>query len=109
MSDNSTAADALGHHRGTCDEALATLYHFLDGELTPERRQAIQHHLEECSPCLGKFDFEAELKLVVAIRCRDQVPEHLRQRVAAILAQASGSSRPLSGGDPSGRGGGVEE
>jgi len=53
---------------GDCDEALRTLYYFLDGELTPARRQAIQRHLNECSPCLEAFDFEAELKLVVA-RC----------------------------------------
>ena len=72
---------------GECEEALRTLYHFLDGELTPDRRQAIQHHLDECSPCLEAFDFEAELKLAVARCCRDQVPERLRQRVA-------GSARP---------------
>ncbi len=74
---------------GECEEALRTLYDFLDGELTPARRQAIQHHLDECSPCLEAFDFEAELKLAVARCCRDQVPDGLRQRVADLLAQAS--------------------
>ena len=74
---------------GECEEALRTLYNFLDGELTSARRQAIQHHLDECSPCLEAFDFEAELKLVVARCCRDQVPDGLRQRVADLLAQAS--------------------
>jgi mycothiol system anti-sigma-R factor len=74
---------------GDCEEALRTLYYFLDGELTPARRQAIQRHLNECSPCLEAFDFEAELKLVVARCCRDQVPEGLRQRIADVLAQAS--------------------
>jgi mycothiol system anti-sigma-R factor len=74
---------------GECEEALRTLYNFLDGELTAARRQAIQHHLDECSPCLEAFDFEAELKLVVARCCRDQVPDGLRQRVANLLAQAS--------------------
>jgi mycothiol system anti-sigma-R factor len=74
---------------GDCEEALRTLYYFLDGELTPARRQAIQRHLNECSPCLEAFDFEAELKLVVARCCRDQVPEGLRQRVADVLSRAS--------------------
>jgi mycothiol system anti-sigma-R factor len=74
---------------GDCDEALRTLYSFLDGELTTERRTAIQEHLDRCSPCLEAFDFEAELKMVVARCCRDQVPDHLRRRVADALSQAS--------------------
>jgi mycothiol system anti-sigma-R factor len=73
-----------------CQEALDTLYHFLDGELTEHRRTEIQQHLAQCSPCLEAFDFEAELKMVIAKRCRDQVPEGLRFRVAAALAEASG-------------------
>jgi mycothiol system anti-sigma-R factor len=74
---------------GECDDALKTLYSFLDGELTPERRRAIQRHLDECSPCLQAFDWEAELKVVVARCCKDQVPESLRQRIADVLSQAS--------------------
>ncbi|MGH9075968.1 MAG: mycothiol system anti-sigma-R factor [Acidimicrobiales bacterium] len=72
-----------------CREALETLYHFLDGELTEQRRRDIQQHLDECSPCLEAFDFEAELKLVVARHCRDRVPEQLRLRVVMALAEAS--------------------
>jgi mycothiol system anti-sigma-R factor len=75
---------------GDCTDALNTLYHFLDGELTTDRRRAIQQHLEHCSPCLAAFDFEAELKLVVARCCReDHVPETLKQRIADVLAWAS--------------------
>ncbi len=74
---------------GECEEALRTLYHFLDGELTSERRTAIQRHLSECSPCLEAFDFEAELKILVARSCRDQVPDSLRHRIADALTQAS--------------------
>lgn len=78
---------------GDCQDALQTLYHYLDGELTPERRAAIQRHLSQCGPCLDAFDFEAELKAVVARSCRDQVPDSLRQRVAEVIEQAS-KSRP---------------
>jgi mycothiol system anti-sigma-R factor len=74
---------------GECEEALRTLYIYLDGELTLERRTAIQRHLSECSPCLEAFDFELELKTLVARSCRDQVPESLRHRIADALAQAS--------------------
>ena len=74
---------------GDCQDALHTLYHYLDGELTQERRSVIQRHLQECQPCLHAFDFEAELKVVIARSCRDQVPEHLRSRIAQAISEAS--------------------
>jgi mycothiol system anti-sigma-R factor len=75
-----------------CEQALRTLYHFLDGELTADRRSVIQRHLNHCSPCLEAFDFEAELKIVIARSCRDQVPDGLRQRIADVIRQASQAS-----------------
>jgi mycothiol system anti-sigma-R factor len=75
-----------------CEQALRTLYHFLDGELTPDRRAVIERHLTECSPCLEAFDFEAELKIVIARSCRDQVPDGLRLRIAEVIRQASQAS-----------------
>lgn len=71
-----------------CDETLHRLYHYLDGELTAERRAVIQEHLDECAPCLEAFDFEAELRRVIASRCRDEVPPQLRERVAAAIEHA---------------------
>lgn len=80
---------------GDCRDALETLYYFLDGELTAERRRAIETHLQQCAPCLRAFDFEAELKVVVARSCRDKVPDHLRRRIEDALGQAR---RDASGG-----------
>jgi len=68
-----------------CREALHRVYHFLDGELTPERRDQIAHHLDECSPCLQVFGFETEIRRLVANRCRDQVPDELRTRIASAI------------------------
>lgn len=70
-----------------CDETIERLYIFLDGELTDERRLEIQRHLDDCSPCLDAFDFEAELRVVIASRCKDRVPEALRQRVHDALVE----------------------
>jgi mycothiol system anti-sigma-R factor len=75
-----------------CQQAMQTLYHFLDGELTDDRRKVIQRHLEECSPCLEAFDFEAELKVVIARNCHDEVPDHLRKRVLQALTEAQGDA-----------------
>jgi mycothiol system anti-sigma-R factor len=68
-----------------CSEALHELYTFLDGELTVERRTHISRHLDDCGGCLEAFDFEAELRIVVSQKCRDEVPESLRRRVAQAL------------------------
>lgn len=68
-----------------CNEALHELYEFLDGELTDERRTTIKAHLTDCSPCLEMFDFQAELKMVIASKCRDEVPEALKARVADAI------------------------
>ena len=75
-----------------CADSLKELYSFLDGELTPDRRRHIQEHLDGCFDCYGAFDFEAELRIVVSRRCRDEVPEGLRNRVADALRQLDESS-----------------
>lgn len=77
------------YRAGDCQDALHTLYSYLDGELTEERRRAISRHLDRCEPCLHAFDFEAELKSVVARSCRDQVPDHLRAKIARAISEAS--------------------
>ena len=68
-----------------CGEALQELYTFLDGELTPQRRADISNHLDKCGDCIEAYDFEAELKAVIAQKCREQVPDHLRERIASAL------------------------
>ncbi|MCU0274033.1 MAG: mycothiol system anti-sigma-R factor [Acidimicrobiales bacterium] len=68
-----------------CNQALEVLYHFLQGELTEERRVTIEVHLNGCSSCLEVYDFEAELREVVAERCQEEVPDDLRRRIADLL------------------------
>ncbi len=69
-----------------CSEAVHVLYHFLDGELTPERRLLIEYHLDACHPCLEAFEFEAELRDLIKQRCREHVPDELRLRIKNLLA-----------------------
>lgn len=80
-----------GHHGSNCDDALTTLYLFLDGELTDDKRSAIQVHLEKCPPCFEAFDFEAELRVVIAQKCRDRVPDRLRAQIADAIRSEAGS------------------
>ena len=69
-----------------CREAVELLYHYIDGELTEERRVLIRHHLDDCPPCLQAFDFELELRVIVSQRCRERVPDKLQQRIAQAIA-----------------------
>jgi len=75
---------------GNCDDALHELYGYLDGELTVERRGNIQRHLDECPPCYEAFDFEAELRVVIARKCTEEVPASLKQRIADALEKEVG-------------------
>ena len=68
-----------------CDEAIVRIYQYLDGELTVWRRRAISRHLDECPPCAHGFDFEIELRQVVASKCRDEVPLELKRRIAQAI------------------------
>jgi mycothiol system anti-sigma-R factor len=73
------------HPKPDCQEALQELYTFLDGELTVEKREHIRVHLDDCNPCLGAYDFEAELRIVISTKCKEQVPESLKERIRAQL------------------------
>jgi mycothiol system anti-sigma-R factor len=68
-----------------CFETWELLYHYIDGELSEDRRVVISRHLVDCPPCGDAFEFESELRVVIAERCREQVPESLRQRVAEAI------------------------
>jgi mycothiol system anti-sigma-R factor len=61
-----------------CNETLRELEAFLDGELTDEGRHAIHAHLDGCMDCLQAFDFQLELRQVIAAKCRnDEIPPTL--------------------------------
>lgn len=72
-----------------CNEALHTLYEFLDGEITIERRVEIQAHLEACLPCYQAYDFEEQVRLMISRKCRESAPQALHDRVADALRQMS--------------------
>jgi mycothiol system anti-sigma-R factor len=68
-----------------CDETIHRIYQYLDGALTVWRRHAITRHLDECPPCADGFDFEIELRQVIATKCRDEVPPELKRRIAEAI------------------------
>ena len=89
MSDDSGVKGLFGEPDVNCDEAVHQLYHYLDGELTEERRHQIAGPPDFCGPCGGAAEFEAELRQVIANKCKDRVPESLHQRIAAAIDEES--------------------
>lgn len=76
------------HEHSTCQEALEELYTFLDGELTAETREHIRVHLDDCNPCLEHYDFEAELRVVISKKCKEAVPQTLKDKILRALEEA---------------------
>lgn len=69
-----------------CNDTLRELEAFLDSELSEETHVAIRAHLEGCPDCHQAFDFHAELKIVVAQKCRtDEMPAGLLEKLQACF------------------------
>jgi mycothiol system anti-sigma-R factor len=65
-----------------CNETLRELETFLDGELSEAALTEIRAHLGHCAECFEAFDFHAELKAVIAKKCRsDPMPAGLLARI----------------------------
>jgi len=70
------------HHETNCSDVLAEVWLFLDHECDVKRRQLLEQHLDECSPCLEQFGIEEHLKVLLARKCGgEHAPEKLKQRL----------------------------
>src|SRR5689334_13878143 len=56
-----------------------TLHSYLDGELSPDERQAVENHLSQCAPCSASLAEE----------------QALRERASAVLGAARPLERPM--------------
>ncbi len=75
-----------------CDDALTSLYLFLDEEMPEAETVRIRQHLADCPPCVGHFEFESRLKRVVRERLAEEVPPDVIDRFRAALRHAGPSS-----------------
>ncbi len=91
--DHSSAHDHADD-QSDCDEAVAELYAFLDGELDDAVMIQVEAHLRRCSPCLEAFDFEADLRRVIAAKCTEQVTPEVKARFCGVLHQLSAGIVP---------------
>ena len=64
-----------------CSEIIHQIFVFIDNELDQATCGEIEQHLEECRPCLERYDLERTVKALVARSCSEQAPDELRQKV----------------------------
>ena len=70
-----------------CSEFLDQIVYFLDNELDEADCADVQHHLDECAPCLEKYDLQRTVKMLVARSCVESAPDELRQRVTMSIRE----------------------
>jgi len=69
-----------GEHE-SCADFLDRIVYMLDNELDDNEVVAVRLHLDECGPCLEKYDVQRTIKMIVARSCTESAPAELRERV----------------------------
>ncbi|MDX6299620.1 MAG: hypothetical protein QOF53_834 [Nocardioidaceae bacterium] len=75
------------HHDTDCTEILERVFFFIDHELPTADTTKIQQHLDECAPCLQKYDLERTVKALVQRSCAEHAPAGLRDKVLLRIRQ----------------------
>lgn len=90
------AANACGGD-DECFEVLRDVWLFLDNEMDPQARAAVQRHLDDCSPCLEELGVEEKLKKLLHRTCStERAPQELRMRVVGAITSAVGADGSLT-------------
>lgn len=81
------------HHETPCNEVLARVYTYIDGELEDAGCSEVRDHLDECGPCLREYGLEEVVKKLVGKSCGcDPVPDDLKAKVLGRIQQALAES-----------------
>jgi mycothiol system anti-sigma-R factor len=68
-------------HDPDCTEVLERVFAFIDNELPTADSSQIQHHLDDCGPCLQKYNLERTVKMLIQRSCCEEAPVGLRDKV----------------------------
>ena len=73
-----------------CNEVLADVYLYLDGETDAAMQAKMKEHLNDCAPCLREFGLEQDVKALVARCCGgDKAPTDLHDRIRFKLSEVT--------------------
>lgn len=69
-----------------CQETLAKVERFLDGEVDETIHVRIEHHLEGCTTCAERTEFRRHLKVMVSAKCAERgAPAELHDRIRQLI------------------------
>ena len=71
-----------------CEEALAKLFEYIDGELPDAELGKIGTHLQDCPPCEAERRINEKIRLLVSQAHEDRAPHQLRERVLSTIQMA---------------------
>jgi anti-sigma factor (TIGR02949 family) len=71
-----------------CGEAMARLWDYIDGELTPETEARVKTHLDACAHCYPELDFHRGFCEFLRRTREAPIPPELRRRVFLSLLRA---------------------
>ncbi|MFL6154658.1 MAG: mycothiol system anti-sigma-R factor [Marmoricola sp.] len=74
-------------HDLDCSQVIHQIFTFIDREMDEADCAVVQKHLDECGPCLAKYDLERTVKSLVARSCSEQAPNELREKVLVRIRQ----------------------
>lgn len=82
-----------------CDQALADLEAYMDGELPDDARLRMEEHLGGCSPCFARSEFRLRVREIVRRKCGASVemPARVAGRIRAVIASTDRSNLNRSG------------
>jgi anti-sigma factor (TIGR02949 family) len=69
----------------SCTEAVRTLWGYLEGEVSPRQRAALEAHLDVCRRCCGEVEFVEELRGFLASAATVTLPQDVRARLEGFL------------------------
>jgi len=70
-----------------CEEVIAHLLSYLDGEIDDAKRAQMDHHLEECRGCFSRAEFEKALRDRVRQAGDAKPSPSLQERIKGLMDQ----------------------
>ena len=69
----------------SCDEALEIMFEYIDGVLAGKHHSELEQHIETCSGCLRKVEFQLKLKKRLTSVKPVSISKKLSKRFSLIL------------------------
>lgn len=82
------------HPLRTCRETIALLTEYMEGDLPPPIRRALERHLELCAPCAGYLASLRTVRAAAAGLRRTAMPAEMHRRLHAVLGLRRQVPRP---------------